>query len=77
MRDKPIGRIRVTVTAEVLEHDGSVITSVTERAEVSGAVGNPRFVPRVAHRLTVEVADRTREMLQPRYGEIDSEWRKS
>lgn len=76
MRDKPISAIRVTVTTEVLESDGSVITSVTERAEERGAVGNPLFVPRIAHRLTDEVADRTREMLQPRYGEIDPEWRK-
>lgn len=76
-RVAPIGAVRVTVVTEVLESDDTVITSISETAEERGAVGNPLFVTRIAHRLTEEVSDRVREMLQPRYGEIDAEWRKS
>jgi len=70
-----IGNVRVTMTTEVVDTSGQVMSSVTEVVEQP--CGNPLHVTRVAHRVAQELADRTRVMLQPRYGEIDPEWKRS
>lgn len=80
MRDKPIGGVVVALTVSVVDTNGKVITQVTETVtEGVPVIGEttPLYVGRMTTRCTEEAGDRVREMLQPRYGEIDPEWRKS
>ena len=66
-------QVNVTLITEVVSEDGTKI----KYAFTSGATTTPHeLVTRVAHREAERAADETREALQPRYGELDPQWRK-
>jgi hypothetical protein len=69
MRDKPIGGVEVVMTVRVKSTDGTTITEVTETVSETG--GNPAFVGRATSRASEEATDRIREMLRPRYGDVE------